>query len=108
MVRPLSGKLRSSGEIKIFGRSGAKGRLLAARYEERKLRKIIVSASVLLAALIAVSVAFAAGTTTLEIKTTPNKVSKSKSKLTPIRLGINVGFGDSDPAAAQPPYLRGS
>jgi hypothetical protein len=79
---------------------------LAARYEERKLRKLIVSVSVLLAALIAVSVALAAGTTTLEIKASPNKVSKSKSKLTPIRLAINVGFGDTDPAAPQPPYLK--
>ena len=78
----LSGKLRSSGEVEVFGRSRAQGRLLAARYEERNLRKIIVSVSVLLAALIAVSVAFAAGTTTLEIKPSPNKVSKSKSKLT--------------------------
>jgi hypothetical protein len=70
------------------------------------VRKTIVLVSALLAALIATSVAFAAGTTTLEIKASPNKVSKSKSKLRPIRLTINVGFGDSDPAAAQPPYLK--
>jgi hypothetical protein len=70
------------------------------------LRKTAILVSALLAALIATSVAFAQGTTTLEIKATPNKVSKSKSKLTPIRLAINVGFGNADPAAPQPPYLR--
>jgi hypothetical protein len=70
------------------------------------VRKTIILVSALLATLIAVSVAFAAGTTTLEIKTSPNKASKSKSKLTPIRLSINVGFGDADPAAPQPPYLK--
>jgi hypothetical protein len=69
------------------------------------VRKGIVLVSVLvLSALVAVSVALAAVTTTLEVKATPNKASKSKKKLTPIRLTINVAF--SDPAAPQPPYLK--
>jgi hypothetical protein len=70
------------------------------------LRKTFVVVAALLATLIAVSVAFAQGTTTLEIKTSPAKKSKSKKKLTPIQLAINVGFGNADPAAPQPPYLR--
>jgi hypothetical protein len=71
------------------------------------VRKLIVLISAMvLAALVAVSVALAAGTTTLEVKATPNKASKSKSKLTPIRLAINVTFGNTDPAAPQPPYLK--
>ena len=65
----------------MFGRSRAQGRLLAARYEERKLRKIIVSVSVLLAALIAVSVAFAAGTTTLEIKTSSEQGEQEQEQV---------------------------
>ena len=70
------------------------------------MRKTILLVSAVLAALIAASVAFAQGTTTLEVKTSPNKASKSKSKLRPIRLEINVGFGNADAAAPQPPYLR--
>jgi hypothetical protein len=68
------------------------------------VRKTIALGVAVLVALIAAAVALAAPTTTLEIKTTPNKASKSKSKLTPIRLAINVAF--SDPAAQQPPALR--
>jgi hypothetical protein len=68
------------------------------------VRTKIALAGVLLVALVVTSVALAAPTTTLVIKTTPNKASKSKKKLTPIRLGINVAF--SDPAAPQPPPLR--
>jgi hypothetical protein len=70
------------------------------------LRKTTILVSALLAALIAASVAFAQGTTTLEIKTTPAKASKSKKKLRPIQLAINVGFGNADTSAPQPPYLR--
>jgi hypothetical protein len=54
--------------------------------------------------LIAAAVALGAPTTTLEVKAIPNKASKSKKKLTPIRLAINVAF--ADPAAPQPPYLK--
>jgi hypothetical protein len=54
--------------------------------------------------LIGAAVALGAVTTTLEIKAIPNKASKSKKKLTPIRLAINVAF--ADPAAVQPPFLK--
>lgn len=70
----------------------------------RKKLKLTVMAVVALGALIAAAVAFAAPTTTLEIKTSPNKASKSKKKLQAIRLTINTTF--SDPAAPQPPPLR--
>jgi hypothetical protein len=68
------------------------------------VRTKIALSGVLLVALVVTSVALAAPTTTLEVKVTPSKTSKSKKKLRPIRLAINVGF--SDPAAAQPPALR--
>jgi hypothetical protein len=74
--------------------------------KERFVRKLkmTVLAVVVLGALIAAAVAFAAPTTTLEVKASPSKASKSKKKLRAIRLTINVAF--SDPAAAQPPPLR--
>jgi hypothetical protein len=68
------------------------------------VRTKIALSGVLLVALVVTSVALAAPTTTLEIKATPNKASKSKKKLTPIRLTINTTF--ADPAAPQPPPLR--
>lgn len=68
------------------------------------MRKVIVLSSALLAMLIAAAVALAAPTTTLEIKAIPAKASKSKKKLTPIQLAINVSF--ADPAAVQPPFLK--
>jgi hypothetical protein len=68
------------------------------------VRTKIVLSGVLLVALVVTSVAFAAATTTLEVKATPNKASKSKKKLTPIRLTINTAF--ADPGAVQPPPLR--
>lgn len=69
----------------------------------RKLTALTL-AFALLGALIAATVALAAVTTTLEVKALPNKASKSKKKLQPIRLAINVTFADA--AAAQPPALR--
>jgi hypothetical protein len=68
------------------------------------VRTKIALSGVLLVALVVTSVALAAPTTTLEVKASPNKASKSKKKLRPIRLTINVAF--SDPAAPQPPPLR--
>jgi hypothetical protein len=69
----------------------------------RKL-KLTVIAFVVLGALIAAAIALAAPTTTLEVKASPSKASKSKKKLRAIRLTINTTF--ADPAAAQPPPLR--
>lgn len=68
------------------------------------MRKFIVMGIGTLIALVLAAVAFAAPTTTLEVKASPNKASKSKTKLQPVRLGVNVTF--ADPAAVQPPPLR--
>jgi hypothetical protein len=77
---------------------------LTANEGEKSVRTKIALSGVLLVALVVTSVAFAATTTTLEIKVTPNKASKSKKKLTPVRLTINTTFGDD--TGAQPPALR--
>jgi hypothetical protein len=68
------------------------------------VRKLIVLAVAVLASLVAASLAFAAASTTLEVKASPNKASKSKKKLRPMTLEINVSF--ADPTVPQPPPLK--
>jgi hypothetical protein len=67
------------------------------------VRKWIPIATVVLASLVAVAVAYGATTGQVEIKPNPAKAS-TKKKLRPITLEINVTI--SDPAAPQPSPLK--